>query len=78
MGKEAYRLLRRMAERMSIKRGENYIQQCSKFPKEKVPLRPLEDVRNRNEGLQKANYHLSKDKYLRPRPEDNYFVLLRR
>ena len=52
--------------------------QRSEFPKEKVPLRPLEDVRNRNEGVQEANHHRSEDRYPRPRPEDNCFVLLRR
>ena len=46
------------------------------YNKEKVPLRPLEDVRNRNEGVQEANYDTSEDRYPRPRPEDNCFVLL--
>ena len=67
MGKEADRLLRRKAERMSIKRGETYSSVM-------IFLRTLgegsasthEDLRNRNGGgVQEANNHGSEDRYPR-------------
>ena len=72
----------RMAERMSIlrePRGENYSSVVSFLRRRfRLALRPLEDVRNCNEGLQEANYHCSEYRYPRLRLEDNRFVLLRR
>ena len=74
MGKEADRLLRWMAERMSIKRGENYSSVVS-FLRRRFHFDLLKTCVI---AMREANCHRSEDRYPRPRPEDNCFVLLRR
>ena len=78
MGKEDDRLLRRLAEQMSIKRGGNYTSVVS-FIRIRFRFDLLKTCLIAMRGyIQKANYHRNEDRYPRPIPEDNCFVLLRR
>ena len=46
IGKEADKLIRRMAERMSAKRGETYSSTCSELPEKEIQVRPAKDLYN--------------------------------
>ena len=82
IGKEADKLIRRMAERMSAKRGETYtLQQCSELPEKEIQVRPAKDLYNSAERLQlqegQAIEHSSEDRDPGHGFEGNCYILLR-